>query len=45
MRKKMLFLVNPKAGQQELRTHLLDVIDVFTAGGYDVTVHTTQYSG
>lgn len=45
MRKKMLFLVNPKAGQQELRTHLLDMIDVFTVGGYDVTVHTTQFSG
>jgi len=45
MRKKMLFLVNPKAGQQELRIHLLDVIDLFTAGGYDVTVHTTQFAG
>ncbi len=42
MRKKMLFLVNPKAGQQELRTNLMEIIDVFTAGGYDVTVHTTQ---
>ena len=45
MRSNMLFLVNPKAGQQELRTHLLDMIDVFTAGGYDVTVHTTQGPG
>lgn len=42
MRKKMLFLVNPKAGQLEIRTNLLEIIDVFTAGGYDVTVHTTQ---
>lgn len=45
MRKKMLFLVNPKAGQQELRINLLEMIDVFTAGGYDVTVHTTQGPG
>ena len=45
MRSKMLFLVNPKAGQQELRTHLLEMIDVFTAGGCDVTVHTTQGPG
>ena len=45
MRKKMLFLVNPKAGQLELRTHLMEMIDVFTAGGYDVTVHTTQGVG
>lgn len=45
MRKRMLFLVNPKAGQSELRTNLLEIIDVFTAGGYDVTVHTTQSQG
>lgn len=43
--RKLLFLVNPKAGQQELRAHLLEMIDVFTAGGYDVTVHTTQGPG
>lgn len=42
MSKKLLFFLNPKAGQLELRYHLLDMIDVFTAGGYDVTVHTTQ---
>ena len=42
MRKKLLFFINPKAGQLELRHHLIDMIDVFTAGGYDVTVHTTQ---
>lgn len=45
MRQKLLFLVNPKAGQWDLRTHLLEVIDVFTAGGFDVTVHTTQSAG
>ncbi len=42
MNKKMLFLVNPRAGQQELRTGLMDILCVFTAGGYDVTVHPTQ---
>lgn len=42
MNQKMLFLVNPKAGQQELRTGLMDILQVFTAGGYDVTVHPTQ---
>lgn len=41
----MLFLVNPKAGQLELRNHMLDMLHVFTAGGYDVTVHPTQYAG
>lgn len=45
MEKSMLFLLNPKAGQQELRNRLLDVLDVFTAGGYRVTVRPTQGRG
>lgn len=45
MAKKVLFFVNPKAGQLELRYHLIDMIDVLTAGGYAVTVHTTQNPG
>lgn len=40
--KRMLFFVNPKAGQQELKNGLMDILQVFTAGGYDVTVHPTQ---
>lgn len=42
MAKKLLFFLNPKAGQLELRVHFLEMIDCFTAGGYDVTVHPTQ---
>lgn len=42
MAKKLLFFLNPKAGQLELRVHFLEMIDIFTAGGYDVTVHPTQ---
>ena len=45
MERNLLFFVNPKAGQLELRNHLMDVIDVLTAGGYAVTVHPTQYPG
>lgn len=41
-RKKMLFLVNPKAGRAEIRNNLLDVLNLFTAAGYDVMVHPTQ---
>jgi len=41
MRKSMLFFVNPNAGHTEIRAQLMDVIEVFTQGGYDVTVHTT----
>ena len=42
MGKKLLFFLNPKAGQLELRLHFLETINIFTAGGYDVTVHPTQ---
>ena len=42
MKRKLLFFVNPRAGQLELRYHLLDMIHVLTAGGYEVTVHPTQ---
>ena len=43
--KTMLFLLNPRAGHQELRTRLLEILDVFTAGGYTVTVRPTQGRG
>ena len=42
MEKKLLFFVNPSAGKEGIRTHLLDVINRFTAAGYLVTVHPTQ---
>ena len=45
MNRKMLFFVNPKAGQLELRNRLMEVLSVFTAAGYDVTVHTTLGAG
>lgn len=40
--KKMLFFVNPAAGKEEMRFQLMDVIDYFTANGYDVMCHPTQ---
>ncbi len=40
--KKMLFVVNPVAGKNALKNHLLPIIDIFVKGGYDVTVYTTQ---
>ena len=45
MRKKLLFFLNPNAGHQELKTHLLDILQVFTAAGWEVTVHPTQHPG
>ena len=43
--KNMLFMMNPKAGHQELRTQMLELLDRFTAGGYTVTVRPTQGRG
>lgn len=40
--KKMLFFVNPAAGKEEMRFQLMDVINYFTANGYDVLCHPTQ---
>lgn len=41
MAKKMLFFVNPNAGHAEIRDCLMDVLQIFTAGGYEVCVHTS----
>ena len=42
MGKKMLFFVNPNAGHAEIRNYLMEVLQIFTVGGYEVTVHTTS---
>ena len=39
--KRLLFFVNPNAGHTEIRSSLMQVIQIFTAGGYEVTVHPT----
>ncbi len=43
--KKMLFIYNPKAGKGQIRNNLLDIIDIFVKGGYEVTAYPTQYAG
>ena len=40
--KKMLFVFNPKAGKGKIKTHLLDIIDVFSSHDYEITVRSTQ---
>ena len=42
MRKKLLLVANPRAGQGKARGSLMRVADIFTKAGYDVTVHPTQ---
>ena len=40
--KKMLFIYNPKAGKAQIRNKLADILDVFTRGGYEITIYPTQ---
>lgn len=45
LEKKMLFIYNPKAGKAKIRNKLADILDVFTDGGYEVTVCPTRGKG
>lgn len=40
--KKMLFVFNPLSGKGQIKFHLLNIVDIFTRNGYEVTVHPTQ---
>lgn len=42
MKKKLLFVYNPKAGKAQIRSKLADILDVFARGGYELTVYPTQ---
>ncbi len=45
MAKKLLFVYNPKAGKAKIRQHLADILDVFAAAGYEMTVFPTGRKG
>ena len=42
MRKRLLFVFNPRSGKGQIKNNLLDIIDNFVKGGYEVMVHPTQ---
>lgn len=42
MSKKLLFIFNPRSGKEQIRTKLIDIIDIFVKGGYQVIAHPTQ---
>lgn len=44
-KKKMLFIYNPRAGKEKIRSNLLDIIDIFTKADYEVTAYPTQARG
>ena len=43
--RKLLFLVNPNAGQRRVNKSLTDIIGIFNEGGYEVTVFLTTGPG
>lgn len=43
--KKMLFIFNPRSGKAQIRNKLVDILDIFTKAGYELTVHVTQRQG
>ena len=45
MKKSMLFVYNPRAGKAQIRSNLLDIIDIFVKAGYEVTAYPTQAVG
>lgn len=45
MKEKMLFIYNPRAGKAQIRSNLLDIIDIFVKAGYEVTAYPTQSAG
>jgi YegS/Rv2252/BmrU family lipid kinase len=42
MKKKMLFIFNPKAGKGKIKSSLSEVVDVFCRGNYEVMIRATQ---
>ena len=45
MKKKVLFIVNPKSGKGAIRGKLLDIIDTFVKAEFDLTVYVSQFAG
>lgn len=40
--KKMLFVVNPRSGRGQIKNRLLEILNLFSASGYEVEVYVTQ---
>ena len=42
---KLLFIVNPCSGREQIRNQLIDILDIFTKAGYSIPVYVTQRRG
>ena len=45
MKKKVLFIVNPKSGKGSIRSKLLDITDIFIKAEFDLTLYISQSAG
>ena len=45
MSKKMFLIANPKSGRAKIKNELMNIVDIFTRGGYTVTVYPTARKG
>lgn len=45
VRRKILFIYNPRAGKTHIRNNLFEIIDIFTKAGFEVTAYPTQRPG
>ena len=43
--KNMLFVFNPRSGREQIKGHLMEILDIFSGAGYDIHVHATQKQG
>lgn len=40
--RKMLFIFNPRSGKAQIKNRLMEILDIFTKAGYEISVHVTQ---
>ena len=40
--KKMVFILNPRSGKAQIKNRLMEILDIFTKAGYEISVHVTQ---
>lgn len=45
MKKKLLFVFNPKSGKGLIKEHLVNIVDIMTKTGYKITIYPTQCQG
>lgn len=39
---RLLFIVNPRSGKAQIKNKLLEILDIFTKGGWEIEIYITQ---